>query len=377
MQDVVDITIIGAGVVGLAVAAEVAGEDRQVIVLEEHETFGRETSSRHSGVIHAGIYYPPGSLKAKLCVRGMEMLYQLCQQSSVGYKKLGKIVVATGDDETGELDALLKKGKANGALGLKMLSRSEIKKMEPNIKAAAALYSPSSGIIDSHALMKHMAAKACSQGAQMAYMTKVNGIRKTSEGYEITVKDSEGEYCFSTRLVINCAGLQSHNIAEMAGVDIDAAGYRLHYCKGEYFSVTGAKKNMVSHLVFPVPPPGVTGVGIHVVLDLDGRLRLGPGIEYVDKIDYTVNSENRQYFYDSVKSFLPFIDYADLEPEMAGVRPKLQAAGEEIKDFVIRHEADRGLPGFINLIGIESPGLTSAPAIGEYVGAMVDEILGC
>jgi L-2-hydroxyglutarate oxidase LhgO len=177
-------------------------------------------------------------------------------------------------------------------------------------------------------------------------------------------------------VLINCAGLDSHKIAGMAGIDIDAAGYRLHYCKGEYFSVAGAKNKMVSRLIFPVPPPGVAGVGIHVVLDLDGRLRLGPGIEYVDKIDYTVNSENRELFYNSVKGFLPFIDRADLQPEMAGIRPKLQAPGEEIKDFVIRHEADRGLPGFINLIGIESPGLTAAPAIAEYVGAMVDEILG-
>jgi L-2-hydroxyglutarate oxidase LhgO len=376
MQDIVDVTVIGAGVVGLAVAVEVADENRQVFVLERHETFGRETSSRHSGVIHAGIYYPPGSLKAKLCVRGMEMLYRLCSNSSIGYKKLGKLVVATSDEETGELEVLLERGNNNATPGLKLLSGSELKKLEPNVEAVAALLSPSSGIIDSHALMKHLAARACSKEAQMAFMTQVDGIRKAAEGYEVTVKDSEGEYCFLTRVLINCAGLDSHKIAGMAGIDIDAAGYRLHYCKGEYFSVAGAKNKMVSRLIFPVPPPGVAGVGIHVVLDLDGRLRLGPGIEYVDKIDYTVNSENRELFYNSVKGFLPFIDRADLQPEMAGIRPKLQAPGEEIKDFVIRHEADRGLPGFINLIGIESPGLTAAPAIAEYVGAMVDEILG-
>jgi len=375
MQDAVNITIIGAGVVGLAVAAEVAGGNRQVFVLERHETFGRETSSRHSGVVHAGIYYPPGSLKAKLCLKGMEMLYRLCQSSSIGYKNLGKLLVATDDDEIGELEVLLQRGNDNGTPGLKLLSRNEVKKLEPNVEAAAALYSPSSGIIDSHALMKHLAAKACSKEAQIAFMTQVNAIAKTDGGYEVTVKDSEGEYSFPTRLLINCAGLGSHKIAGMAGIDIDSAGYRLHYCKGEYFSVAGAKNKMVSRLIFPVPPPGIAGVGIHVVLDLDGRLRLGPSIEYVDKIDYTVNSENREYFYNSVKGFLPFIDCDDLEPEMAGIRPKLQAPGEEIKDFVIRHEADRGLPGFINLIGIESPGLTAAPAIAEYVGSMVDEIL--
>ena len=359
----------------MAVAAEVADEGRQVFVLERHETFGRETSSRHSGVIHAGIYYPTGSLKAKLCVRGMELLHRLCSNSSIGSKKLGKLVVATGEEEIGELETLFKRGNANGAPDLKLLSRRELKTLEPNVEASNALYSPSSGIIDSHALMKHLAARACSKGAQIAFMTQVNGISKTAEGYQVRLKDNESEYCFNTRVLINCAGLDSHRIDEMAGIDIDAAAYRLHYCKGEYFSVAGAKKGIVNRLIFPVPPPGITGVGIHVVLDLDGRLRLGPSIEYVDKIDYTVDSRNREFFYNSVKGFLPFIDCEDLQPEMAGIRPKLQAPGEGIKDFIIRHEADRGLPGFINLIGIESPGLTAAPAIAEYVGAMVDEIL--
>jgi L-2-hydroxyglutarate oxidase LhgO len=375
MQDTVDITIIGAGVIGLAVADSVTDLRRQVFVLERNETFGCEISSRHSGVIHAGIYYPPSLLKAKLCVRGMEMLYRLCRESSIGYKQLGKLVVANNDEEADELEALLKRGNNNGTPGLQLLSRGEVKKLEPNIEACAALLSPSSGIIDSHALMKHLAAHAFSKEAQMAYMTRVIGIDKTAGGYEVTVTDSQGEYSFPTRLLINCAGLDSHIIAEMAGIDIDAAGYRPYYCKGEYFSVAGDKNKMISCLIFPVPPPGVTGVGIHVVLDLDGRLKLGPSIEYVDKIDYTVNAGNRQYFYDSVKDFLPFIEFADLEPEMAGIRPKLQLPGEEIKDFVIQHEVDRGLPGLINLVGIESPGLTAAPAIGEYVGAMVDEIL--
>jgi L-2-hydroxyglutarate oxidase LhgO len=164
-------------------------------------------------------------------------------------------------------------------------------------------------------------------------------------------------------------------VAELAGIDIDDAGYRLHYCKGEYFSVAGDKGKMVSRLIFPVPPPEVTGVGIHVVIDLDGRMRLGPSIHYVDEIDYSVTDENKQLFYDSVKGFLPFIDYDDLQPEMAGIRPKLQGPGEDIRDFIIRDEGDRGLPGFINLIGIESPGLTAAPAIAEYVNGLVNEVL--
>lgn len=375
MQDTVDITIVGAGVVGLAVAAQVASRNRQVYVLERHETFGRETSSRHSGVIHSGIYYPEGSLKAKLCVAGNDSLYQLFQMSSIGYRRLGKLIVATGDEEAVELEILLERGNRNSVCGLRMLSRQELKKIEPNIEGVAAILSPSTGIVDSHALMKYFVARAKSQAAQIAYLTEVTGIGKVADGYQVEVKDSDGVFSFATRVLINCAGLGSDKLAEMAGIDLDSAGYRLHYCKGEYFSVAGGKNRLVNRLIFPVPPPEVTGVGIHVVLDLDSRMRLGPSIQYVESIDYVVNDEHKQLFYDSVKGFLPFIDYDDLEPEMAGIRPKLQAPGEDIRDFVIRDEGDKGLPGFINLIGIESPGLTAAPAIAGYVGAVVDEIL--
>jgi L-2-hydroxyglutarate oxidase LhgO len=375
MQDVVDVTIVGAGMVGLAVAVRVAGSRRQVYVLERNETFGRETSSRHSGIIHSGIYYPEGSLKADLCISGNDSLYRLCQTSSIGCQKIGKLIVATSDEEAAQLEILLERGNRNGVPGLRMLYGREMKQMEPNIDGVAAILSPSTGIVDSHVLMKYFIARAQSQEAQIAYLTEVTAIDKVADGYQVEVKDSDGVFYFNSRVLVNCAGLGSDRLAELAGIDIDAAGYRLHYCKGEYFSVAGGKKRMVNHLIFPVPPPGVTGVGIHVVLDLDGRMRLGPSIEYVESIDYTVNGGNKQLFYDSAKAFLPFIDRDDLEPEMAGIRPKLQGPGEAIRDFVIRDEADKGLPGFINLIGIESPGLTAAPAIAEYIGAMVDEML--
>lgn len=375
MQDIADITIVGAGVVGLAVAAKVAGKNRQVYVLERNATFGQEISSRHSGIIHAGIYYPENSLKATLCVEGNRLLYKLCQQSSIGYRKPGKLIIATSKEETEELEALIEKGNKNGAPGLEMLSGKMLKKLEPNIEGVAAILSPETGIIDSHALMKYFAARARSEQAQIAYQTEVVDIKRVTDGYQVEVKDSEGGFSFTTKVLIDCAGLDSDKVAELAGIDIDDAGYRLHYCKGEYFSVAGEKREMVSRLIFPVPPIGVTGVGIHVVIDLDGRMRLGPSIDYVDEIDYTVTDENKQLFYDSVKGFLPFIDYDDLQPEMAGIRPKLQGPGEGIRDFVIKDEKDRGLPGFINLIGIESPGLTAAPAIAEYVESIVSEAL--
>jgi len=370
-----DIAVIGAGVVGLAIAAQVAREHREVYVLEKNETFGQEISSRHSGVIHSGIYYPEGSLKAKMCVAGNHILYELCERYGIGHRRLGKLIVATSDEEIGELQILLERGLRNGAEGLRILSKREIKELEPNVEGVAAILSPATGVIDSHALMKYFIAKAMDGGVQIAYHTKVVGIEKVADGYKVTVEDGTGRFSFITRIVINCAGLHCDKVAELAGIDIAKAGYQLHYCKGEYFSVGSGKNTLVKRLIFPVPPPKLTGVGIHVTFDLEGRMRLGPSIHYVDSIDYAVDNQHKQFFYDSVRRFLPFIEYDDLEPEMAGIRPKLQEPGGDIKDFVIRDESDKGLPGFIDLIGIESPGLTAAPAVAEYVASLVGELL--
>ncbi len=362
-----DITIIGAGIIGLGIAAQVATEDSDVYVLEKNGTFGQETSSRHSGVIHAGIYYPEGSLKAKLCVTGNRILYELCERHGIGYRRVEKLIVATSDEETGELQKLLERGRRNGAEGLRILSRRELKESEPNVEGVAAILSPSTGIIDSHALMKYYLARAKEEGAQIAYQSKVIGIEKAAGGYKVTVEDSTGSSSFTTRSLINCAGLHCDKVARMAGIDTAKAGYNLHYCKGEYFSVGSGKSTLVKRLIYPVPPPKVGGVGIHVTLDLEGRMRLGPSIHYVDSIDYAIDSQHKQLFYDAAKRLLPFIEYDDIEPEMAGIRPKLQGPGEDAKDFVIRDESDKGLPGLINLIGIESPGLTASPAIAAYV----------
>lgn len=370
-----DVTIIGAGVIGLAIAAQVASGKRGVYILEKNEKFGQETSSRHSGVIHSGIYYSEGSLKAKMCIAGNRDLYQLCHRYGIGHKKLGKLIVAISDEEIGALETLLERGQRNGAEGLKLLSQREMKELEPNIAGVAALLSPSTGIIDSHGLMKFFIAKASGGGAQIAYQTKVVGIEKVSDGYEVIVEDGTERLSFITSVLINCAGLCCDKVAALAGIDIAKAGYQLHYCKGEYFSVGNGKNTLVKRLIFPLPQAGATGLGIHVSLDLEGGMHLGPSAHYIDNIDYTVTSEHKQLFYDSVKGFLPFIDYRDLEPEMAGIRPKLQAPGGDTRDFVIREESDKDLPGFINLIGIESPGLTACPAIAKYVARLVEELL--
>ncbi len=323
-----DITIIGAGVVGLAIAAKVAGRNRSVYVLEKNERFGQEISSRHSGVIHSGIYYPQGSLKAKLCVEGNHLIYELCQKHSISYKKLGKLIVAISDEETEQLQELKEKGRRNGAAGLKIISRNELKKLEPNVEGVAALLSPSTGIIDSHALMEHFAARAKEGGAEIACRKKVVGIEKLSDGYKVTVEEDEKDkFSFVTHILINCAGLYCDKIAELAGVDVDKAGYRLHYCKGEYFSVGGGKNKLVKRLIYPVPETKGTGLGVHATLDLEGRMRLGPNAEYVDSIDYSVDSRHKDSFYESARRMLPFIEYEDLDPEMAGIRPKLQGPG--------------------------------------------------
>jgi L-2-hydroxyglutarate oxidase LhgO len=344
--------------------------------LEKNETFGRETSSRNSGVIHAGIYYPEGTLKAGLCVEGNRLLYELCQRYGVGHRRLGKLIVATSDEEVEQLTSLLKKGQRNGAEGLRMISRLQLKSLEPDVEGVAALLSPTTGIVDAHALMRYYLSQAQAENAHVAFNTEVIGIERVNDSYRVSVKDGSGRLSITSTIVINCAGLNCDQVAGMAGIDIDAAGYRLHYCKGEYFNVSGGKSECIQHLVYPVPLPRVTGVGIHATLDMDGRMLLGPSVEYVNKVDYAINDRNQRLFYESVKPFLPFIEYEDLAPEMAGIRPKLQGPGDDICDFVIREESDRGLLGFIDLIGVESPGLTASPAIARYIGGIVDGLLG-
>lgn len=370
-----DIIIIGAGVIGLAIAAQVARKHRGVYILEKNETFGKETSSRNSEVIHTGIYYPEGSLKAETCVKGNPMLYEICERYGIGCQKIGKLIVATAAKEVEELESLLERGRNNGVKELRMLSKGEVNRMEPNVEAIAAIFSPSTGIIDSHALMKYFLCKAGEKGAEVAYKSKVIGIEKLSHGYKLTIENSSGIFSFKTEVLINCAGLNSDKIAQLAGIDIDRVGYRLFYCKGEYFTVGNGKNRLIGRLIYPVPEPNTTGMGIHVTLDLERRVRLGPNARYVNGIDYKVDESQKGVFYQLVKRFLPFIEYNDLEPEMAGIRPRLQGPGGNFRDFVIRHEQDKGLPGFINLIGIESPGLTSAPAIAKYVEHIVNEII--
>lgn len=371
MMETVKITIIGAGVVGLAIAAELSKKYDNIILLERHEKFGQETSSRNSEVIHSGMYYPTGSLKAQLCVKGAALLYEYCERHSIPCSKIGKLIVAAEQSGIKDLEELSKQGTLNGVDNLRILGQDEIYKIEPNVNAVAALYSPDTGIVDSHSLMRRLYNDAESSGVIFSFGSEINQIDRDKEGYVIGIKDDD--YKFMSKVVINSAGLSSDYIAGMAGIDVNSAGYRLRYCKGSYFSY--ARKSPVNMLVYPVPHKDLAGLGVHATLDMGRRLRFGPDAEYIDSLDYTVDASKRDAFYENAAGIIKGLDKESFVPDMAGIRPKLQGPGEETKDFVIAEETAKGFPGLINLIGIESPGLTASLSIAGMVRDIVSGIL--
>lgn len=364
-MDEVGVTVIGAGVVGLAVAAALRAAAGPVVVLERHERFGQETSSRNSEVIHSGIYYPEGSLKARLCVEGAELLYRYCRDNSIRFRKTGKLIVATEEAEVADLDAMVASGIRNGVRGLTVLGGDEVRKKEPGVRAHAAIFCPDTGIFDSHGFMNRLCTDASSSGVVFSFSSEVARIEKKNKGYVISLRGED--YRFFSRVVINSAGLSAHRIAEMAGIDGAKERYALQYWKGSYFAYE--KRSPLSMPVYPVPPARLKGLGIHATPDLAGRLRFGPDTEYVETVDYRVDAGKRDAFYEGASRFIDGLDREAFIPDTAGVRPKI--GGEGIQDFVIRHEGDRGFEGFINLIGIESPGLTASLAIGREVAEIV------
>jgi L-2-hydroxyglutarate oxidase LhgO len=364
------LTIVGAGVVGLAIAARLARRFPDLVILERRERHGSETSSRNSEVIHAGMYYPTGSLKARLCVEGNRRLYQICAAHDIPHRRCGKLIVAMGREEIPALERILATGTANG-VELRLIDGEEARTLEPHVPSVAALLSPSTGIVNAHALMDHFLAAATSGGATLQARTQLVGIERAGAEYRLSVRMDGSNESFTSERVINCAGLECDSVAALAGIDVDQAGYRLRYCKGSYFSVASGKAALVSRLVYPVP--GAISLGVHALPDLSGRLKFGPDAEYLPDrgLDYRVDEGKRAAFAAAVRRLVPAIQDEDLQPEMAGIRPKTQKPGEPMRDFVIREEGDRGLPGFVDLIGIESPGLTASPAIADYVAALV------
>lgn len=369
-MDKTDILIIGAGVIGLAAAAELATRYRSysITILERNSRFGLETSSRSSEVIHSGIYYPPGSLKARLCAEGNPLLYRFCEKWDIPHRRTGKLIVAGTDEEIPALEKLAIRAEENGVPGIRLLTGAGAARLEPAIRARAALFSPFTGIIDSYKLMSSLEWQAAQAGVLTGYRHEATGFERGAGGYLVHYlnPDRTGGVLACDR-VINCAGLEAGLLASRAGIDIEKAGYRVHLCKGEYFSVDPAKAGLISRLIYPPPPDDLKGLGIHFTKSLDGRARLGPNATYVEKVDYTVDPSHAAQFFREASAYLPFLEITDLEPEMAGIRPKLQGPGQPFRDFVIQDEAALGLPGFINLVGIESPGLSSCLSIGKKI----------
>lgn len=365
--------IIGAGVVGLAIAAELSQKCKNIFVVERNARFGQETSSRNSEVIHSGIYYPPGSLKANLCVAGNRQLYEICGKRRIPYNKCGKLIIATHDDEVEQLYRIQKNAQECGVDSLSLLSAKDIKNYEPDVKAVAGLYAPDTGIINAHQLMRFYFARAQKNKVNFVFQAAVDKIKQTSrQSYEIRVSYPDGQHdSLETCHLINCAGLDSDMVAQMMGIDIDKHHCRLQYWKGDYFSLDPGFT--FKHLVYPVPRPNNEGLGIHLTIDLSGRSKLGPDATYSPEknIDYYVSAGKTDSFLRAAKSYLPAIEQDHLKPDMAGIRPKLQKPGEAVRDFIIQEESTKGLPGVVNLIGIESPGLTASPAIAKYVNNLL------
>ncbi len=363
-----NISIIGAGVVGLAIASKVSALTDAVFLLEKNLKFGQETSSRNSEVIHSGIYYPKDSLKAKLCIEGKELLYRYCDKYEIPYNKCGKLIISKSEEEDSILGNILEYAHNNGVQDGKIIEKEEILQLEPNIIARQAVFFPTTGVIDSHSLMKRLETESINNGTEIVYGSEVTNIKKINEGYEITVSEQSGsEFSFTTRYLINAAGLNADNISSLTG--IDKQEYRQYFWKGEYFSLANGKHKLISRLVYPVPLKNTVGLGIHTTVDLSGRVKLGPNAVFIEnnRKDYSITPGHKEEFYQSVKTYLPFLEPEDLVPDQVGIRPKLQKPGDSVRDFIIKEESNAGFPGFVNLLGIESPGLTACLSIAEYV----------
>lgn len=365
-MDRVDCTVIGAGVVGLAVARALALAGREVLVIEAADGIGTETSSRNSEVIHAGIYYSQGSLKARLCVAGRDRLYAYARERGIGHERLGKLIVATSDDQVARLHRIRAAAGACGVHDLTLLDAATARRMEPALACVAALHSPSTGIIDSHGLMLALQGDAEAHGAVIALRTRIARGEITPQGIVLGAVTQDGEaYEFASRGVVNAAGLGAQDIA------LRLSGFPSHLvpalslARGCYFTLSG--KAPFSRLIYPVPVDG--GLGVHLTLDLGHQARFGPDVEWIDGIDYTLDESRGQSFYADIRRYWPDLAEGGLNPGYTGIRPKLSKRGEPAADFVIQGPADHGAGDIVNLFGIESPGLTASLAIADEVAA--------
>ena len=365
MQEV-GVVVMGAGVIGLAIARRLALDGHEVIVLDRNGQFGMETSSRNSEVIHAGIYYPAGSLKARLCVDGRNLLYRYCEDNHVPFRRCGKIIFAATASQQGALETISQSARASGVEDLRWLEPAEVTGIEPELVCSAALLSPSTGIIDSHAYMTTLLGEAEAHGALFAGHTHVDRLVRHRGKWHVHV-EGERDAVVSASVVINAAGLGAQILASTIEDLPPEHVPTLHLARGVYFTCT--KRLPFSHLIYPVPTPG--GLGTHLTFDLGGQCRFGPDVEWIDHIDYSVDPARHAGFLEAARKIWPGLEPSDLVPGYAGIRPKLSSPGAPAADFMVSTPADHGLPGLVNLFGIESPGLTSSLAIADMVADAV------
>ena len=366
MTDTVDCVVVGAGVIGLAVARQLVLDGHETLLVERQEAFGTGTSSRHSEVIHAGIYYPAGSLKAQLCLRGRELLYEYCAARGIDHRRCGKLIVATQPGQVADLERIAAAARCNGVENLYPIGRDEALRLEPSLQCVAALVSPSTGIIDSHGYMLSLLGDAESKGATLALLSTVSALRPVDGVVELWVSE-EPQPLLKARWVVNCAGLHAPELARRIEGFPAAHVPRAWYAKGNYFTLAG--RAPFSRLIYPVPEPG--GLGVHLTLDLGGQARFGPDVEWIDALDYSVDPRRSEQFYAAIRAYWPKLRDGQLAPAYAGIRPKISGPGEPVADFRIDGPATHGVAGIVNLFGIESPGLTASLAIAECVGEII------
>jgi L-2-hydroxyglutarate oxidase LhgO len=376
-MDRFDVCIAGAGVVGLAIAYRLSNSPKyknaSIVLIEKEESFGQITSSRNSEVIHAGIYYATDSLKAKLCVTGKDLLYAHLQEFQLPYKRLGKLIVAQKNEEEG-LNAVKEKAIENGVNDLVWLDQQQLRKLEPMVKGSAALLSPSTGIIDSHSYMQNLLHLAEINGVTFASHTEIDSVSLGQDSFTVNsvlLHDRKLEaYKFSCTEFINCTGLEAQNLAGKTEGMNSACVPTLHLCKGDYFSHSGASP--FNHLIYPMPEPNHTGLGIHSTLDIAGQLRFGPDTRYVDGQDYSIDASKSELFAASISRYYPGIDPQKLQPAYSGIRPKIVGPGEAAGDFQIQDSSVHGIEGLIQLFGMESPALTASLAIADHIASLMD-----
>jgi L-2-hydroxyglutarate oxidase LhgO len=360
-----DTIVVGAGVIGLAIARQLAMGGQSVLVLEKASRAGTETSSRNSEVIHAGIYFPTGSLKTRMCVKGRELLYDFCDTHGVANKRLGKLIVATTAEEEAKLHAIAALAKANGVDDLAWLSQADVAQLEPDVRCTRALFSPSTGIVDASAYVLALQGDAESLGAIFAFNTSFQTAHKRNDAFVVNATDSGGESSeLTSHALINCAGHGAHDVVKTI------VGYPSEICpprylaKGSYCSVSG--KSPFRHLVYPVPVSGA--LGIHATLDLAGAVRFGPDIQWIDALDYTMPRDLPEKFAAAVEPYWPQVRDRTLTPSYCGIRPKIHGPHESFADFAVQQQEEHGVPGLTTLFGIESPGLTASLAIAMLIG---------